>query len=114
MYEMQARAKRFSIQRPLEFRLRGFGGGSLGSGRTVNISRRGLLFETDHDIGLGAKIECIVEMGPTDDGGPDVNLHVQGVTVRSQRGTVAVAIRKYRLKPRAAAGASSGAVAASR
>jgi hypothetical protein len=98
MYEMLARPKRYSIQRPLEYRLRGLAGRSLGKGRTLNISRRGLLFETDGDISVGSKIECTVQMGPATNEGPDVNLHVHGVTVRTQRGVVAVAIKKYRLR----------------
>jgi hypothetical protein len=95
---MQARPKRYSIQRPLEYRLRGMAGRSLGKGRTLNISRRGLLFETEDDLSVGSKIECVVQMGPATDNGPNVNLHVHGVTVRTQRGMVAVAIKKYRLR----------------
>jgi hypothetical protein len=37
-------------------------------------------------------------MGPATNNGPNVNLHVHGVTVRTQRGMVAVAIKKYRLR----------------
>jgi hypothetical protein len=99
MYEMLARPKRYTIQRPLEYRLRGMAGRSLGKGRTLNISRRGLLFETDEEVSVGSKIECTVQMGPATNNGPDVNLLVHGVTVRTQRGLVAVAIKKYRLRP---------------
>jgi hypothetical protein len=95
---MQARPKRYSIQRPLEYRLRGLGGRTLGKGRTVNISRRGLLFETEDDLSVGSKIECVVQMGPATNNGPNVNLHIHGVTVRTQRGAVAVSIKKYRLR----------------
>ena len=95
---MQARPKRYSIQRPLEYRLRGLGGRTLGKGRTLNISRRGLLFETEDELSVGSKIEVVVQMGPTSEDGPDVNLHLHGVTVRTQRGAVAVAIKKYRLR----------------
>lgn len=106
---MQARPKRFSIQRPLEYRLRGLAGRTFGKGRTVNISRRGLLFETEDQVSVGSKIECVVQMGPATNDGPDVNLHVQGVTVRIQRGAVAVAIKKYRLRTKDVAAARASA-----
>jgi PilZ domain len=95
---MQARPKRYAIQRPMEYRLRGLAGRALGKGRTLNISRRGLLFETEDDLSVGSKIECVVEMGPATNDGPSVHLHLQGVTVRAQRNMVAVAIKKYRLR----------------
>lgn len=106
---MQARPKRYAIQRPLEYRLRGLAGRALGRGRTVNISRRGLLFETEDELSVGSKIECVVQMGPAMDDGPSVSLHVHGVTVRTQRGTVAVAIKKYRLRTGEAAAARKSA-----
>ena len=65
----------------------------------MNISRKGLLFETQPDVRVGAKIELVVQMGAVLEEGPDVRLHVQGVTVRSRSGKVAVAIKKYRLYP---------------
>ena len=104
---MQHRATRFAIERPLEYRLRDPSGPTLGKGRTVNISRRGLLFQTDAELGVGCKIELIVEIGDAFGGSTNINLHVQGVTVRSQRGRVAVAIKKYRLKPIAEIAAQS-------
>lgn len=104
---MQARPKRYTIQRPLEYRLRGLAGRSLGKGRTLNISRRGLLFETEDELTVGSKIECVVQMGPATNDGPDVNLHVHGVTVRTHRGQVAVSIKKYRLRPKESAAQKS-------
>ncbi len=96
---MQQRPTRYEIRRPLEFRLKSPAGPALGKGRTVNISRRGLLFQSEVEMGVGSKIEIVVHMGPAFGNQPPVNLHVQGVTVRSQRGRVAVSIKKYRLKP---------------
>ncbi len=103
---MQARPKRYAIQRPMEYRLRGLAGRALGKGRTLNISRRGLLFETEDELSVGSKIECVVEMGPATNDGPTVRLHLQGVTVRTQRNMVAVSIKKYRLRANDAAAAA--------
>lgn len=95
---MQERANRYEIHRPLEYRVRDSTGPIVGSGRTLNISRRGVLFQTERDLKVGRKIELVVRMGAALGDGPDVNLMVQGVTVRSQDGNVAVAIKKYKLR----------------
>ena len=90
VWNVQQRPMRYDIQRPLEYRLRDPAGPIFGRGRTVNISRRGLLFQTETEVNVGSKIECVIRMGPSSAPGPDVNLHVQGVTVRSRAGRVAV------------------------
>jgi hypothetical protein len=66
-----------------------------------------LLFETEDELTVGSKIECVVQMGPASNEGPDVSLHVHGVTVRTQRGLVAVSIKKYRLRPKETSPAKS-------
>ena len=95
--EMKTRANRYSIRRDVEYRLRGPRGNTWGSGRTVNISRRGVLFETEPDLRIGSRIDLVIDMGTLIDGNPRVKLHAQGITVRSKNGKVAVAIRKHRL-----------------
>ena len=94
---MKTRANRYSIRRDVEYRLRGPRGNIRGSGRTVNISRRGVLFETEPDLRIGSKIDLVIDMGTLLDGNPTVKLHAQGITVRSTNGKVAVAIRKHSL-----------------
>lgn len=47
---------------------------------------------------MGRKIDLTVDVGDAL-GGPPVTLHIQGVTVRTQEGTVAVLIKKHRLRP---------------
>ena len=69
-----------------------------GAGKTLNISRSGVLFEPEHTIGVGAKIDMQVQMGDAVGGGAPITLRVSGVTLRSQQGYVAVAIKKYKLK----------------
>lgn len=98
MGNMQERAHRFEIRKPVEFRLRPPGPRKEGTGQTLNISKGGILFETESDIGTGRKIELTVHVGDAM-GGPPVTLHVYGVTVRHENGAVAVAIKKHRLRP---------------
>ena len=96
---MQQRAQRYSIERPVEFHVRGQGTTRNGAGRTLNISRGGVLFQTDSQLPVGRKIELVVDLGDAL-GGPPVTLNVQGVVLRNQSGgAVAVLIRKYRLRP---------------
>jgi len=93
---MTERSPRYEISKPVEYHVRSTGGGIQGAGRTVNISRRGVLFESQHEIGVGKRIELVVDMG--DEMGAPTQLHIQGVAVRNQDGAVAVAIKKYKLK----------------
>ncbi len=96
--KMQQRLPRYSIERPVEFRLRGQGATHNGEGQTLNISRGGVLFQTQGELPVGRKIELVVHLGDAL-GGPPVTLSVQGVVLRNQSGSVAVLIRKYRLRP---------------
>ena len=97
---MQPRSERYEIRRPVEFRV-GNGAQALqGQGRTLNISRRGLLFQTQETLRVGDKIDCVIQMGPgLSDAKETVNLQVQGITLRNTDGKIAVAIKRYRLRP---------------
>jgi len=94
---MQARPPRFDIQKPLEYRVQGPSGELIGAGKTINISRKGVLFETSDDINVGRKIELLVDMGDAVGSGSGIRLRLHGITVRNQEGAVAVSIKKYRL-----------------
>lgn len=98
MGNMQERSQRFDIRKPVEFRLRPPGARKEGTGQTLNISKAGVLFETESEIGIGRKIELTVHVGDAM-GGPPVTLHVQGITVRHENGAVAVSIKKHRFRP---------------
>jgi hypothetical protein len=98
MDTMQERANRFDIRRPVEFKLRPPGARKEGTGQSLNISKGGILFETESEIGAGRKIELTVHVGDAM-GGPPVALHVLGITVRHENGAVAVSIKKHRLRP---------------
>ena len=94
---MQPRAPRYDIKRPLAYRMRSKASPQTGIGRTVNISRRGMLFETDEQIAVGKWIEIDVDMGDPVGGGAPINFHVQGVTLRRENTSIAVAIRRHKL-----------------
>ncbi len=98
---MLHRPYRYDIRRPVEFRFsREESGASTGTGSTVNISRRGLLFQTKHEVGVGARIALTIHMGPGQvEASQDVSLRVEGITVRAEHGKVAVSIKKHRLSP---------------
>jgi hypothetical protein len=101
---MQERPPRYEIERPVEYRVRTPSGPLEGTGKTLNISRNGLLFEPEHNIGVGAKIDMDVKMGDAMGGGAPITLRVHGVTLRTQQGFVAVSIKKYRLQADGKAG----------
>lgn len=96
---MQERPARYDIHRPLSYRARTADGPVEGQGETINISRRGLLFYSDHEIEPGSKIELVVQMGDPAGDGQRIQFHVQGVTVRKQEGSIAVYIKRHKLGP---------------
>jgi hypothetical protein len=97
---MQPRPFRYDIRRPIEFRARDGTESVHGKGRTLNISRWGILFQTEEQLAVGARVEALVQMGPgQSDADREISLQVQGVTVRSEEGKVAIAIKKHRLQP---------------
>ena len=103
---MQERPPRYEIERPVQYRVRTAARAIEGKGKTLNISRNGILFEPEHTIAVGSKIDLNVQMGDAMGGGARIVLRVHGVTLRSQHGVVAVAIKKYKLQ------SSDGAAAA--
>ena len=96
---MQSRASHYDICRPLKFRLQDRSGSIIGAGSTLNISRRGLLFRTNDAVGVGAKINMTIRMGPGLIEADEASLQVQGVTLRNDAGSVAVSIEKYGFTP---------------
>jgi hypothetical protein len=96
---MQERPPRYDIERPVQYRVRSASRAIEGKGKTLNISRSGLLFEPEHNIAVGAKIDLNVQMGDAMGDGAGIVLRVHGVALRSQHGVVAVAIKKYKLQP---------------
>ncbi len=65
----------------------------------MNISRRGMLFETEDSVPIDRRIEIKVNMGDVMGLGNLISLNVEGVTLRQDDRGIAVALRKYRLGP---------------
>ena len=95
---MQTRSPRYDIERPVEYRVKTPSGPVEGTGKTLNISRSGVLFEPEHTIGVGSKIDMSVQMGDAVGSGAPITLRVHGVALRAQQGFVAVSIKKYKLR----------------
>ena len=95
---MQSRADRFPLRCPIEYRFHGPRGLIVARGVTIDISSRGILFESPAAVPPGRRIEAIVTL--TAPGHPPLSkLHVQGIAVRCDNGKVAVAVKKHRLRP---------------
>ena len=94
---MTQRSLRFTIERPVEYRFTDVRGGSRLRGRTINISSGGVLLRTDQRIGVGRKLEITVRMAQLMPGGPEVDLRLLGIAVRSGDGWVAVQAHKQQI-----------------
>jgi hypothetical protein len=94
---MVDRPVRFEIDRPAEFRFTDSRGSAPQQGRTVNVSSSGVLLRTNQPVGLGRKMEVIVRMAKLLPDGPEVDLRLLGVSVRSGEGWVAVQVRKHQI-----------------
>ena len=84
----------------VEYRFTDSRGGQRMQGRTVNISSTGVLLRTEERIGVGRKLELIVRMARLAPNGPEVDLLLLGMTVRSGDGWVAVQARKHQILKR--------------
>ncbi len=62
------------------------------SGRTVNMSSKGILFQTAYPVTRGSRIELEVEWPAVRQRGLDVCLNVRGRAVRIRDGCIAVRI----------------------
>jgi hypothetical protein len=91
---MTERALRFGIERPVQYRFTDVRGGPRLTGRTINISSTGVLMRTEQRIGVGRKMELIIDMARLEPDGPEISLRLLGTTVRNGEGFVAVQVRK--------------------
>ena len=66
-----------------------------GSGRTIDISSTGILFESRLPLPRGLKIELKILWPVLTAGSPRMELHAEGRTVRAQQNCTAVQIQKY-------------------
>ena len=104
---------RFPIQHDLRFKLLQRGKTVIdGTGRSVDISRGGVAFQTDRPVKIGALIELSVNWPVLLDGGCRIQLTVLGRVVRAEKGVAACTLTKYDFRTMARISRRSTAVAA--
>ena len=90
---LTARAQRFPINVPLHYRMNGMTHWL--NGTTLNISRSGILFQTDGMIPPRSVLDLQFNL-------KGMTLSFQGSVVRSMESTAAVKFRRHRLSPASA------------
>ena len=95
---------RYPFEAALEYRLIRGRKVSTGRGKTVNVSSRGVLFQSDKPLAAGAQIELAIAWPALLNDAAGLTLHVTGRTVRSQENCAAVRILRYEFRTRAAVG----------
>jgi len=91
-------AARFAIEREVRYRLIDRRAQQAGSGQTVNISSRGLLFTTDQPLQPGEMLEISVQWPAKLDNSCPLKLVASGRVVRSQNGLAAASIERYEFR----------------
>ena len=96
--------RRFAIELGLRYRvmLPGFLQSS-GTGKSLNISKEGILFAAGVAVQPGMPIEIVVEWPANSEGGVSVSLILLGNVIRIQQGAaqaIAVQFRRYEFLPR--------------
>jgi hypothetical protein len=71
-----------------------------GSGKTVNMSSRGVLFTTESGLPEGARVEIAVSWPAQLNGATPLKLVATGVLVRSDERQAAISIQSYEFKTR--------------
>ena len=91
---MKLRAQRFPIQTPLRYRRRGETAWS--EGTTVNISRTGVLFQTEEKMEPETVLEMQIVFPSSMTAGAAAHIICWGPVTRTEASLVAAAMRHYR------------------
>ncbi|MGC8793706.1 MAG: PilZ domain-containing protein [Bryobacteraceae bacterium] len=91
-------ATRFPIQQEVRFKLFHRNGLAIGLGKTVNMSSRGLLIETEHPLAPGDRLEVSVNWPVRLDNQCPLKLVATGRVVRAQPGKAAILIERYEFR----------------
>lgn len=89
-------ATRFAMEQEVRYKL--LDGDLIGTGKTVNISSRGLLFRTDRELVPGQRLELSVQWPAKLEDACPLKLVTIGRVVRSAAGLVAVSIERYEFR----------------
>jgi hypothetical protein len=101
--------RRYPIEADLEYRITNRKRViKTGSGRTVDISSNGILFESNLSLPRGLKIELSINWPALPATTSRIELLAEGRTVRGERNLTAVQIQKYMFRGRQRAGQSAG------
>ncbi len=93
------RTDRFPLQCQLVYRLSGKRlGQELGSGRTIDMSSGGVLFQCDRELVPGKRIEMAISWPAQLDNRCSLKLIARGKVVRSSGNRAAVAIQQYEFR----------------
>jgi hypothetical protein len=88
--ERVERARRFPLKIPMSYQKSGMLDWQ--DGKTVNISRTGILFRAEEKLAQDTQLDIRVQFSPL------VTMMCQGAVVRTEKTACAVKIRHYRIK----------------
>jgi hypothetical protein len=95
----QRRSIRFPIEREARYKTVNRRAEAItGVGKTLNISSSGVLFTSEHDLPLGARVEVSISWPVALNVKCLLNFVAQGRVVRYSKGEVAVHIQKYEFR----------------
>ena len=98
--------RRYPVNVPLEYKIYGVGEGGarqgceVGSGRTLNMSSAGVLFETDQTLRAGLDVDLSIAWPASLSKSVGLTLRVRGRVVRAERNRVAVTMTHYEFRTR--------------
>jgi hypothetical protein len=93
------RADRFPIERELRYKVMSKrSGNEAGSGKTIDMSSRGISFTTEHELIPGKKIEMAISWPAQLNNRTALKMIVRGRIVRSVQGRAAVEIQQYEFR----------------
>ena len=93
-------SNRLPIEREVRYKVLGVKNRYTGSGKTLNMSSRGVLFTTESDLPEGALVEIAISWPAQLDDATHLKLVAIGILVRSDERQAAISIRKYEFKTR--------------
>ena len=91
---------RFPLREHLKYKFLRGNGVTVGSGKTVNIGSRGVLFTAEHRLPVGRTVEIFINWPARLDGSCALNFVVNGIVVRSESDRAAVRIDRYEFRTR--------------
>jgi hypothetical protein len=100
--EFDGMERRLRTRFPIELRVRYAASGRrreiAGAGRTVNISSRGVLMSSAHELSPATSIKVAIEWPVLIDDTCPLALHIRGTVVRSESGLVAIRFAGHEMR----------------